>query len=215
MTTVTAGSAKRHKVAAGKAHRFVATRVRQDVVVPIAYPDYEISTPVGAVPGLGHAGVLFIDGKTGTTKYYEYGRYDPANLGIVRQRTIPDVAFGKDDRPTETSLKATLKAVSRAGGHGGRISAVYIEVDPGKYGAMLKFAEDRKKQNGNPKRVPYSLLSNNCMTFAKETAEAGGASTPSVIIPSPNSYMGRLQDSFPPLEYAPSTNTLDLHLPKK
>lgn len=42
----------------------------------IAYPDYRIGTPIGRIGGLGHAGVLLIDNKTGVTKYYEYGRYD-------------------------------------------------------------------------------------------------------------------------------------------
>ena len=41
----------------------------------IAFPDYKISTPIGKIGNLGHAGVLLIDNKTGVTKYYEYGRY--------------------------------------------------------------------------------------------------------------------------------------------
>jgi len=37
----------------------------------IAFPDYKISTPIGKIGGLGHAGVLLINNKTGFTKYYE------------------------------------------------------------------------------------------------------------------------------------------------
>lgn len=34
----------------------------------IAFPDYKISTPIGKIGNLGHAGVLLIDNKTGVTK---------------------------------------------------------------------------------------------------------------------------------------------------
>ncbi len=46
------------------------------------------------VPDLGHAGVLFIQdrGKTGSTKYYEYGRYR-SNKGETRRRPMPDCIF--------------------------------------------------------------------------------------------------------------------------
>ena len=49
----------------------------------IAFPDYKISTPIGKIGNLGHAGVLLIDNKTGVTKYYEYGRYDKEGKGIM------------------------------------------------------------------------------------------------------------------------------------
>lgn len=76
-----------------------------DVAIPIVFPDYRISvnqaqTKVDLIKGaswdnltlpgykarwkgLGHAGVCFINGKNGLTKYYEYGRYDPAGPGKV------------------------------------------------------------------------------------------------------------------------------------
>ena len=42
--------------------------------VLVVFPDYKISTPIGKMGNLGHAGVLLINNKTGLTKYYEYGR---------------------------------------------------------------------------------------------------------------------------------------------
>ena len=82
-----------------------------DFVIPIVFPDYLIvvnerpvdiripdlipgrdlfpdfiRVPVTKLPDLGHAGVLFIKGRSGTTKYYEYGRYDRAALGWVMRR---------------------------------------------------------------------------------------------------------------------------------
>ena len=45
--------------------------------------------PKTRLEDLGHAGVMLIRGRDGMTKYYEYGRYDPANLGRVRRVAIP------------------------------------------------------------------------------------------------------------------------------
>lgn len=53
--------------------------------------------------GLGHAGVFFINGKTGLTKYFEYGRYDPAGLGKVQKHSIPD-ALIRDGQVAHESL---------------------------------------------------------------------------------------------------------------
>ena len=66
----------------------------------IAFPDYKISAFGKQWSNLGHAGILLIDNKTGITKYYEYGRYDKAEIGEVRQRTISNVVMGKDGKPT-------------------------------------------------------------------------------------------------------------------
>lgn len=205
-----------------------------DVVVPIVFPDYLIAvgTPDMVVevpdvlpwidvlpdklkikksqkklPMLGHAGVLFFEGKAGTTKYYEYGRYDPKNLGLVRTLTLPDVKITASGRPTAASLVAALAKISRGSGQSGRISGVYIEVK-GAYAAMLKYAEGRKKQNANPKRKPYDLTSNSCIHFAKEVTEAAGISTPWMVDPRPNSYIGEFRDDYPDLDYDSKTKTV-------
>jgi len=66
-----------------------------DIVIPIVFPDYKINVEVqktkvdvfpwvefdnfsipsykDKISNLGHAVVLFINGKNGITKYYEYG----------------------------------------------------------------------------------------------------------------------------------------------
>ncbi|WP_218062811.1 hypothetical protein, partial [Phaeobacter sp. B1627] len=59
-----------------------------DYVIPIVWPSYPIQTGVSgqaiSVPGLGHAGVVVVNGTTGATQYYEYGRYDELDQGEVR-----------------------------------------------------------------------------------------------------------------------------------
>lgn len=52
----------------------------------IAFPQYKAN----GYPLTGHAGVLLIDNKTGSTKYYEYGRYG-GSLGKTRNISVPNV----------------------------------------------------------------------------------------------------------------------------
>lgn len=181
-----------------------------DVIIPIVFPDYKISTPVGKLGDLGHAGVLLIDGATGRTKYYEYGRYDNAGLGLVRKKTVPDVALDKTTKkPTESSLAKTLHSIATQAGHSTRISGAYIEVSGGFLKAQ-KYADDRMKQNSDSTRESYGLFGNNCGTFMKKTAEAGGASMPWQVDPRPNSYIEEIRDDYPDVDYDPSSKKLTI-----
>lgn len=153
-----------------------------DIVIPIVFPDYLIAVntppieiqlphrflgrdvfpPMIRIPGsnnkvpeLGHAGVLFIDGKKGITKYFEYGRYDRAALGGTRQVTIPDVVMAPNGHPTYRSLCITLYRISRGAGQGGRISGAYIQLPTGGFNAMLGYSQKRVGANKDPQREPY------------------------------------------------------------
>ena len=199
-----------------------------DTVIPIVFPNYMITVPsvpvdlpgwmndIGVpdfktpkqLPDLGHAGVLFIMGSSGTTKYYEYGRYDPACLGIVRNRQVPNVKV-KGSTIDVASLKIVLKSISDQAGHHGAIAGAHIAV-PGMYPLMLAYCLKRYKDNNNPKRAPYSLASNSCCHFMKETAEAGGVSMPSMWDPRPVSYIGEIQSWYDDLDYEPKGNALTL-----
>jgi hypothetical protein len=202
-----------------------------DIVIPIVFPDYRITvrvpkTKVDLLPftdldnftmpeykdrfsNLGHAGVLFINGKNGLTKYYEYGRYDPpANLGIVKKiRRLPDARV-REGKLVYTSLKKPLAKISRVSGQSGAIQGVYIEVE-NKFKAMLNYANKRKLQNGNPKRKPYDLLTNSCIHFVKEVVQQAGVDTPWMIDPRPNSYIGEFRDDFPDLDYKKGKLTIE------
>ena len=89
-----------------------------DVSIPIVFPNYLITVdtpPVrvdvpdwlpgirdevdipsmrNRIPYLGHAGILFFSSQ-GESKYYEYGRYDRAAIGLVRRQGIPNLRLGK------------------------------------------------------------------------------------------------------------------------
>lgn len=172
--------------------------------VYIAFPDYKISTPIGKIGNLGHAGVLLIN-KQGVTKYYEYGRYDPEGRGTVRTIPIPDIVIGKDGTPTEKSLNNTLRVISDKAGHGGKIEGAYIKSD--KFQEMKNYTESKKKENSNPKREKYSLTSNNCGTFATDVLKQDPEvkkKSPTIINPRPNSIVKEYQNKFSTIRYEPT-----------
>lgn len=203
-----------------------------DFAIPVVFPDYLIAVndrpidvhipdlipgrdffpdhfriPVTKLPELGHAGILFIKGATGTTKYYEYGRYDRAKLGLVMRRPVPDVQM-RSGMPVLASLKLVLRAISVKAGQKTRIAGAFIELSDGAFLKMLHYAQGRLAANTDPKREPYALTSNSCLHFMKGTAEAGGAAMPWVIDPRPAGYMDRVRAAFPPLDYVPSPESI-------
>ena len=202
---------------------------RKDVAVPLVFPDYlivvdtppirvdvpdflpgipdDVTIPAtrNRLPYLGHAGILFFDGRSGLTKYFEYGRYDRAARGLVRRHSIPDVRLAHDGRPTATSLRATLGRICNVAGQGGRIVGAYIEVDAGAFPRMFAYASRRMHDNMNPSRTPYDLLSNSCMHFMKDVAAAGGANMPAVFDPRPAGYIDRVRSTFPDLDFTRPT----------
>jgi hypothetical protein len=205
-----------------------------DFVVPVVFPDYLITVierpvdvkvprilpgqdlfpdhiriPATKLPELGHAGVLFVKGSSGTTKYYEYGRYDRANLGLVVRRPVPDV-ITRNKLPTMASLLVTMRRISQQSGQHTRIEGAFIELADGSYDKMLDYAQRRLKENTDPKREPYHLTSNSCLHFMKGTSEAGGADMPWVIDPRPIGYIERVRSVFPALDYRPKPESLKI-----
>ncbi len=202
-----------------------------DIVIPIVFPDYKVAVEVqktkvdvfpwvafdnfnipayrDRISNLGHAGVLFVNGKTGASKYYEYGRYDPPkNLGlVVKARNLPDVIV-KNGKMEFGSLKNPLSFISRISGQSGRIQGVYIEVD-NKFGSMLEYAELRKSQNSNSNRRAYDLVTNSCIHFVKGITQRAGVATPWMLDPRPNSYIGEFRNDFPDLDYKNDVLTIE------
>jgi hypothetical protein len=204
--------------------------MRMDVVIPVVFPDFKILVEIPPtevdvfpawtwdnvrVPGhkdryenLGHAGVLIVNGKTGLTKYYEYGRYDPKGVGLVRKIDLPDAKVDKG-KVNLASLKPVLDKISRVAGQNGRVWGVYMEVD-GKFDAMVQYAELRKNENIMPNRRPYSLTNNSCLHFSKEVTRRGGVGMPWLIDPRPVVYIGKLRDEFPDLDYGAGAGVLTI-----
>ena len=174
--------------------------------VLIVFPDYKIATPAGKVGGLGHAGILLIDNKTGGTKYYEYGRYDSKGLGEVRNRSVSNVKIGKDGKPTTASLNKVLEQISKKSGHGTKIEGAYVESS--NFEAMKSYAEGKMAENTDPNRETYSLTSNNCGTFACDVLNQDPNvkdKSPSISDPRPNSIIEEYRGTFGKVEYNPKT----------
>ncbi len=201
----------------------------KDVLIPIVFPDYRISvdTPQidvdlfpwtnfdnfsirgrkNKISDMGHAGILIINGKTGLSKYYEYGRYDaPKYLGVVRGVIIPDAKVNAEDS-FFSSLKPILKKISAIAGHGGRIQGVYIEVG-GVFSVVDESIRIKKSQNTTDTRPPYDLTSNSCVHFVKKAVDRAGVPTPWIVDPRPNSYIGEFRGEYPDLDYDPEINRL-------
>ncbi len=198
-----------------------------DLVIPLVFPAYLIAVPrpgvdlpawmngmgvpdlkpaTERVPDLGHAGALFINGKTGLTKYYEFGRYDPEAKGLVQTRSIPDIRLGLKSKTA--IYGATLDGISKKAGQGGRVRGAMIPV-PGKFADMLAFAEKRRAQNSTAARKSYDLLFNSCVHFAREVAVAGGASLSEVLDPRPIAYIDSLIGKYSEIAYDPRTKVVE------
>lgn len=158
-------------------------------VIYIAFPKYRAN----GIPFTGHAGVLLIDNKTGLTKYYEYGRYDKEGKGIVRTVPVSNVVIGKDGKPTTESLNKVMKQISDKSGHGGDIEGAYIISD--KFKEMNDYAKGKMSENSDPERKKYSILSNNCATFAEDViTQDESVDKPTSIINSPVNIVDEYQE---------------------
>jgi RHS repeat-associated protein len=176
--------------------------------VAIAYVDYEIAVGDRRYPYLGHAAVITID-DTGFTKYFEYGRYDPAKRGLTRSPGVPNVTIGSNGLPTRESLKRLLRSVSQASGQNSRISAAYFATDAASTAKMTRYGLNCVDRNKDPNREPYSTWSNNCGTFVEDVLGAGGVRLPMNLDPRPNGRVPTWEVNADfAIEYDPTTDEL-------
>ncbi len=144
---------------------------------------------------------LFIDGSKGTTKYYEYGRYNDPK-GRTRKIKINDVKLNRTGHPTLATLSYSLSQISARSGQGGAISGAYIEV-PGKYQLMLQYCLNRMRLNSVSSRKQYDLWSYSCNHFMQGVLVAAGVNVPSMIDPRPTSYIDEIRSDHRDLDYNP------------
>jgi hypothetical protein len=122
--------------------------------IKINYDWYPISTPLGKVP-LGHGAVIAVNPDNGTTKYFEYGRYD-SDFGQVKQHPVPNLVLDEDGNPTEQSLKNLCDFISHHYGHDTHVTGdCYPDAD---YRQIIDFALHRMHDKT---RKPYSLVGRN------------------------------------------------------
>lgn len=170
----------------------------------ITYPDYPVNTDAffGYTTMVGHAGVLLIK-SDGLTKYYEFGRYDPAMKGEVRNQSIPNAAIASDGRTTPTSLKNILSVLSTKSGKGTRIRAAYfINVD---FDKMLAQATATQPQ--------YKISGFNCGNYAESVILKGNPriDKPLIINPLPNNIVDEyIEEGNAEVLYSPTTDAISI-----
>jgi hypothetical protein len=178
-----------------------------DVII-LTFPNMKIDIGNGTkISGLGHAGVLLIDNKTGLTKYYEYGRYE-SNKGEVRHYSVSDVVIGKDGLPTPESLSKVMTEISTISGQGGDVQGAYVKNED--FNGMNNYAQEKLQDNSNPDRKSYSWYPpmNHCGTFSWKVADsANDTSIPQSAQDAwtPITMMQALQRTYPNMEYDAKT----------
>ena len=175
-----------------------------DEALLITYPDYPVNTDsfYGYTEMVGHAGVLLIK-QSGLTKYYEFGRYDPAMNGVVRNQTIPNAVIGSDGKATPSSLKEILSTLSTKSGKSTRIRAAYfIKMD---FEEMLAYATTEQPQ--------YSILSFNCGHYAEAVVLKGNPKVdkPLIINPTPNNIVDEyIEEGNAEVLFSPTTGEITI-----
>ncbi|KAA8997696.1 hypothetical protein FJU30_18220 [Affinibrenneria salicis] len=99
----------------------------------VLYPDYPIEYMAGLTSIWlgGHGGIIGYD-KHGSTKYYEYGRYEPDLKGIVgiklpaadgniRSISMPGLVLDKNGNPDNESHESLKMALSKRSGKNTRV----------------------------------------------------------------------------------------------
>lgn len=180
---------------------------QHDIAIPMVFPSYLISTSVGKLPYLGHAGILIGRGRDGLTKYYEYGRYDSENIGLTRQKRIPNLTIDENGAPTPDSLQRCLLSVSVQAGKNTEISGSFIYTLAG-FERIRTYCEGRIEENSNAKRTPYSIWTNNCADFFLAALRSANVRIPLIIDPRPVSVIEVLRSKYTKIDFKPKNKTL-------
>lgn len=175
-----------------------------DKALLIGYPDYPVNTDTlyGNTDLVGHAGVLLIK-SNGLTKYYEFGRYDPAKNGLVRNQSVPNAEFESNGKPTSSSLKKILSSLSTQSGKSGRIRAAYF----------INMDFDKMLAQATATQPKYDIISFNCGQYAESVILKGNTciDRPLIINPTPNNIVDEyIEEGNAEILFSPTTGELTI-----
>lgn len=166
-----------------------ATQIKKGSAYYITYPGYEAKEDsFGVSIPTGHAGVLMVD-NNGTTKYFEYGRYNnndarkygtASNRGIVRKLAVPNFNGSNSDQIWNNIKSLETQNV------GGKVTV--SEIPDFDFNKGMEYIDN---YSNDPNRKPYNLLLRNCGSFVENVLKAGytgKSKLPIVILRSPVNY---------------------------
>ena len=166
-----------------------STQIKPGSAYYITYPGYEAKEDSsGVTVPTGHAGVLMVD-NNGTTKYFEYGRYnqnDPkkygvsSTRGIVRKLSLPNFNGSNSDQIWNTLKAAELQNA------GNKLTV--SEIPDFDFNKGMEYVNTYSNDDN---RAPYNLLLRNCGSFVHNIMKAGyngESKLPTVIWKSPVNY---------------------------
>ncbi|MDX1999918.1 MAG: RHS repeat-associated core domain-containing protein [Thermoanaerobaculia bacterium] len=139
--------------------------------IKVTFVGFPITIAPGIKVPLTHAGVVAIDPKSGRAVYFEYGRYDKKQLGVVREFKLDPVRIGLDGQVDENSVDDLIERLTRDRGKGSLV--LTTRNDDASFKEIVKFSRKRAKDRA---RKQYSLNPfnfNTCLTFADEAFAAG------------------------------------------
>ncbi|WP_147447290.1 DUF6695 family protein [Corallococcus sp. CA054B] len=164
----------------------------KDTIIVIAWPDKRVRlTPgskwlgktgiMGAKDGTieaGHAGSILVETSSGTTKYYDYGRYGQnKDKGIVRcsashPLSVPDAELDlAGDICNIDKILLSVAANKLFAGYGRMIASVCKGV---RYTKMITFAEELRSK-GETAYGPFKYHGTNCARFVADLIIKGDA----------------------------------------
>ncbi|MRR08306.1 MAG: hypothetical protein EG828_15560 [Deltaproteobacteria bacterium] len=140
----------------------------------VYFSGYQVDTGMGFSLPLGHAGVVAIDNVTGSTQYFDFGRYGGEYGDVRGPYNVGTIKFDESGMPTQASMDEVRKTLSVTFGKGSFPNTVYNgAADASK---VVAFALSRQQ---NVSKYPYTInpFSENkfnvCDTFAKDAFKAG------------------------------------------
>jgi len=142
----------------------------------------------GKMNGAGHAGIVIINGDTGGTRYFDFGRYGrpglgglPTDQGAVRSSknfsglSIPDWDSSKSNEQNVSTIITALHRSPVFKGYGTIMGTLAEGLN---FKSMLKYATEMEKKGyhafGGYGSSTSSSNPSYCAKFARGVAEAGG-----------------------------------------
>ena len=147
-----------------------------DFAIPIVWPIIRLRHPLDLHWWIRTCRCCIVNGSTGHTRYFEYGRYgrdaDGNPIGIVKTRPVPNLAIS-NGVIDGTSLKNMVASLNASAGKGTPAAGALLPLDSGGYDAALSYALQAQKDEAGTLGEYSWANDNHCYSFAKSSGCRG------------------------------------------